>query len=242
MNQIISYWGCPYEEYDVVTKDDYVLIIYRIPHGRGWPRRTALKSVVYLQHVLIASAGNWICNLPKTSLAFLLADNGYDVWMRNTQRNTWSRKHFKFSAKSPEFWDFSLDEMDKYDLPAIINFFVEKTRQERLYCVGHSQGSSIAYVAFSTNPEVAKRIMILFALAPVITVKYTQSPMKKLTLSRKVVKSHLDVYLAQSPTGASVQHMQPWAQAVNSGLFQAFDWGKPDRNLMHFCWGPETCF
>lgn len=40
------------------------------------------------------------------------------------------------------FFD-SLDEMDKYDLPAIINFFVEKTRQERLYCVGHSQGSSI---------------------------------------------------------------------------------------------------
>ncbi|XP_070118597.1 lipase member K-like isoform X2 [Equus przewalskii] len=161
------------------------------------------------QHVLIASAGNWICNLPNTSLAFLLADNGYDVWMRSTQRNTCSRKHFKFSAKSPEFWAFSLDEMDKYDLPAIINFFVEKTRQERLYCVGHSQGSSIgvfaadvisecqriffhiherAYVAFSTNPEVAKRIMILFALAPVITVKYTQSPMKKLTLSRKVVK------------------------------------------------------
>lgn len=25
-------------------------------------------------------------------------------------------------------------------------------------------------------------------------------------------QSHLDVYLAQSPTGASVQHMQPWAQ------------------------------
>lgn len=46
-----------------------------------------------------------------------------------------------------------------------------------------------AFIAFSTNPELAKRIKIFFALAPVITVKYTQSPMKKLTtLSRKVVK------------------------------------------------------
>nr|XP_044610708.1 lipase member K isoform X4 [Equus asinus] len=213
ISQIISYWGYPCEEYDVVTKDDYVLGIYRIPHGRGYPRRTAPKPVVYLQHGLIASASNWISNLPNNSLAFLLADNGYDVWMGNSRGNTWSRKHLKFSPKSPEFWAFSLDEMAKYDLPATINFIVEKTGQEQLYYVGHSQGTTIAFIAFSTNPELAKKIKIFFALAPVITVKYTQSPMKKLaTLSRKAVKSRLDVYLAQSPAGTSVQNMLHWAQ------------------------------
>nr|XP_008542330.1 PREDICTED: lipase member K isoform X2 [Equus przewalskii] len=250
-SQIISYWGYPCEEYDVVTKDDYVLGIYRIPRGRGCPRRT---------------------------------DNGYDVWMGNSRGNTWSRKHLKFSPKSPEFWAFSLDEMAKYDLPATINFIVEKTGQEQLYYVGHSQGTTIAFIAFSTNPELAKKIKIFFALAPVITVKYTQSPMKKLaTLSRKAVKvlfgdkmfysqtffdhfiatkvcnrklfhhicsnflftlsgfdrknlnmSRLDVYLAQSPAGTSVQNMLHWAQAVNSGQFQAFDWGNHDQNIMHF--------
>ncbi|XP_046510805.1 lipase member K isoform X3 [Equus quagga] len=235
ISQIISYWGYPCEEYDVVTKDDYVLGIYRIPHGRGYPRRTAPKPVVYLQHGLIASASNWISNLPNNSLAFLLADNGYDVWMGNSRGNTWSRKHLKFSPKSPEFWAFSLDEMAKYDLPATINFIVEKTGQEQLYYVGHSQGTTIAFIAFSTNPELAKKIKIFFALAPVITVKYTQSPMKKLaTLSRKAVKSRLDVYLAQSPAGTSVQNMLHWAQAVNSGQFQAFDWGNHDQNIMHF--------
>uniref|UniRef100_A0A9L0TV65 Lipase n=1 Tax=Equus caballus TaxID=9796 RepID=A0A9L0TV65_HORSE len=262
ISQIISYWGYPCEEYDVVTKDDYVLGIYRIPRGRGCPRRTAPKPVVYLQHGLIASASNWISNLPNNSLAFLLADNGYDVWMGNSRGNTWSRKHLKFSPKSPEFWAFSLDEMAKYDLPATINFIVEKTGQEQLYYVGHSQGTTIAFIAFSTNPELAKKIKIFFALAPVITVKYTQSPMKKLaTLSRKAVKvlfgdkmfysqtffdhfiatkvcnrklfhhicsnflftlsgfdrknlnmSRLDVYLAQSPAGTSVQNMLHWAQ------------------------------
>lgn len=46
-----------------------------------------------------------------------------------------------------------------------------------------------AFIAFSTNPELAKRIKIFFALAPVTTVKYTQSPLRKLTtLSRKAVK------------------------------------------------------
>nr|XP_060498968.1 lipase member K isoform X2 [Panthera onca] len=250
ISQIISYWGYPYEEYDVVTKDGYVLGIYRIPHGRGCPRKNI----------------------------------GYDVWLGNSRGNTWSRKHLKFSPKSREFWAFSLDEMANYDLPATINFIAKKTGQERLYYVGHSQGTTIAFIAFSTNPELAKRIKIFFALAPVITVKYTQSPMKKLTtVSRKVVKalfgdkmfyphtffdqfiatkvcnrklfrhlcsnflftlsgfdpknlnmSRLDVYLAQSSAGTSVQTMLHWAQAANSGLFQAFDWGNPDENMMHF--------
>ncbi|XP_021551846.1 lipase member K isoform X3 [Neomonachus schauinslandi] len=234
ISQIISYWGYPCEEYDVVTKDGYVLGIYRIPSGRGCPRATP-RPVVYLQHGLIASATNWICNLPNNSLAFLLADTGYDVWMGNSRGNTWSRKHLKFSPKSREYWAFSVDEMANYDLPATINFIVKKTGQERLYYVGHSQGTTIAFIAFSTNPELAKRIKIFFALAPVITVKYTQSPMKKFTiLSREVVKSRLDVYLAQSSAGTSVQNMLHWAQAANSGLFQAFDWGNPDQNMMHF--------
>ncbi|ELK00940.1 Lipase member K [Pteropus alecto] len=234
ISQIISYWGYPYEEYDVVTKDDYVLGIYRIPHGRGCPRK-APRPVVYLQHGLLTSASNWICNLPNNSLAFLLADNGYDVWMGNSRGNIWSRKHLKFSTKSPEFWAFSLDEMAKYDLPATINLIVEKTGQERLFYVGHSQGTTIAFIAFSTNPELAKRIKIFFALAPVTTVKYSRSPLRKLTtLSREAVKSRLDVYLAQGTAGTSVQNMLHWAQAVNSGLFQAFDWGNADQNMMHF--------
>ncbi|XP_004369964.1 lipase member K [Trichechus manatus latirostris] len=284
ISQIISYWGYPYEKHDVVTEDGYVLGIYRIPHGKGCSSRTAPKPVVYLQHGLIASASNWICNLPNNSLAFLLADTGYDVWMGNSRGNTWSRKHLKLSPKSSEYWAFSLDEMAKYDLPATIDFIIKKTGQERLFYVGHSQGTTIAFIAFSTNPELAKRIKIFFALAPVITVKYTQSPLKRLAiLSRQVLKalfgdkifyshswfnqfiatkfcnqklfhricsnflftlsgfdpsnlnvSRMDVYLSQSPAGTSVQNMLHWAQAVNSGQFQAFDWGNPNQNKMHF--------
>ncbi|XP_004680954.1 PREDICTED: lipase member K [Condylura cristata] len=284
ISQIISYWGYPYEQYDVVTTDGYVLGIYRIPHGRGCSRKTDPKPVVYLQHGLMTSSSCWISNLPNNSLAFFLADAGYDVWMGNSRGNTWSRKHLKFSPKSLEYWAFSLDEMAKYDLPATINFIIEKTGQEQLYYVGHSQGTTIAFIAFSTNPELAERIKLFFALAPVVTVKYSYSPMRKLTtLSRKVIKglfgdkmfrphtffdqffatkfcskklfhhmcsnflfnvggydannlnmSRLDVYWAHSSAGTSVQNMLHWAQAVNSGQFQAFDWGNPDQNMKHF--------
>ncbi|XP_028638125.1 lipase member K isoform X1 [Grammomys surdaster] len=283
-SEIISYWGYPYEMHDVVTEDGYILGTYRIPHGKGCSRNTVPKAVVYLQHGLAASADNWICNLPNNSLAFLLADSGYDVWLGNSRGNTWSRKHLTLSPKSPQYWAFSLDEMAKYDLPATINLILEKSGQKQLFYVGHSQGTTIAFIAFSTNPELAKKIRLFFALAPVVTVKYTRSPMKKLTsLSRKAVKvlfgdkmfsthtwleqfiatkvcnrklfrqicsnllfslsgfdpqnlnmSRLDVYMAQSPAGTSVQNMLHWAQTVNSGQLQAFDWGNPDQNMMHF--------
>lgn len=37
----------------------------------------------------------------------------------------------------------SFDEMAKFDLPAAINFIVEKTGQEKLYYIGYSQGTTI---------------------------------------------------------------------------------------------------
>lgn len=39
--------------------------------------------------------------------------------------------------------DCSFDEMAKYDLPASIYYIVNKTGQEQVYYVGHSQGTTI---------------------------------------------------------------------------------------------------
>lgn len=45
--------------------------------------------------------------------------------------------------KSVPFLDSSYDEMANYDLPASINFILNKTDQKQVYYVGHSQGTTL---------------------------------------------------------------------------------------------------
>jgi len=39
-------------------------------------------------------------------LAYLLADQGYDVWLGNFRGNTYSRAHISLSPSNLTFWDF----------------------------------------------------------------------------------------------------------------------------------------
>ncbi|KAG9464438.1 hypothetical protein GDO78_019928 [Eleutherodactylus coqui] len=74
----------------------------------------------------------------------------------------------------------SYDEMARLDLPAVINFILHKTGQEQIYYIGHSQGTTIGFIAFSSLPQLAKRIKMFFGLAPVATIKFSSSPLAKL--------------------------------------------------------------
>ncbi|KAM3834495.1 lipase member K-like [Vipera latastei] len=180
VKQLILYWKYPLEEHYVITKDGYILNLFRIPHGRENNKTTSPKRVVFLQHGLLVDAACWYQNFPHNSLAFMLADAGYDVWLGNSRGNTWSKNHTSLSPFFGKFWEFSYDEMAKYDLPASIDFVLQKTGQQQIYYIGHSQGTTIAFIAFSSNKQLASKIKLYIALAPVATVKNAKTSLAEL--------------------------------------------------------------
>jgi len=173
--EMIQRWGYPVEEYQVPTTDGYILTVQRIPHGRFnniSSSSSVKKPVMFLMHGLLASATNWIANLPAQSFAFLLADAGFDVWLGNARGNTYSRKHYQYSPKDSAFWKFSWDEIATYDIPAMVDFALHKSGNQQLYYTGHSQGSLVMFARASEDPEFGRKIKKFFALGPVTTVKH----------------------------------------------------------------------
>lgn len=46
---------------------------------------------------------SWVLNPPEQSLAFVLADNGFDVWIANTRGTTWSPTHISLNLTDQVF-------------------------------------------------------------------------------------------------------------------------------------------
>ncbi|VDQ04100.1 unnamed protein product [Trichobilharzia regenti] len=97
------------------------------------------NKVILLQHGLLDSSHAWTMNLKNQSLAYILADNDYDVWLGNSRGSTYSKKHQRFDSSQAEFWDFTWQEMSNYDFPATIQYILSITKVERLTYVGFSQ-------------------------------------------------------------------------------------------------------
>ncbi|XP_031490708.1 triacylglycerol lipase 2-like isoform X1 [Nymphaea colorata] len=150
--------GYQCQEYNVTTGDGYVLRVHRIP-AAGLRDQGQFSSKtnqpVLLQHGILMDGMSWLLAPPQQSLAIILAENGFDVWIANSRGTRWSRGHTSLSPDQPEYWAWSWDQLAQYDLPTVVNFVHEVTGQ-KLHYVGHSLGTLIALASFSEHKLVEK--------------------------------------------------------------------------------------
>ncbi|KOC67730.1 Lipase 3 [Habropoda laboriosa] len=166
-DELIRQEGYTAETHEVVTEDGYILQVHRIA---GSPKHPASKNkpVVLLQHGLLDCSASWIFTGPQKSLAFILADWGYDVWTGNSRGSRYSRKHKYLATSNPDYWSFSWHEIGVYDLPAMIDYALNHTKQKKLFYVGHSQGGTAFFVMASERPEYQQKIQASFNFAPAV--------------------------------------------------------------------------
>ncbi|XP_061962466.1 triacylglycerol lipase 2-like [Populus nigra] len=164
------------EEHTVTTKDGYILSLQRIPVGRSGGTR-GNRPPVLLQHGLLMDGITWLLLPPDQSLAFLLADNGFDVWIANTRGTKYSRGHVSLSPDDSAYWDWTWDELVTYDLPATFQYVHDQAGQN-LHYVGHSLGTLIALAAFSKS-QLVNSLRSAALLCPIAYVGQLSSPLAR---------------------------------------------------------------
>ncbi|KAL5277014.1 LIPA.2 family protein [Megaselia abdita] len=166
--KLVKKHGYSIEEHQVQTADGYILTMHRIPYSPKLNNSLVEdKPIVFLQHGLLCSSSDWVLLGPESALAYLLSDQGYDVWMGNARGNRYSRKHAKYSPTLLKFWNFDWNEIAIHDLPAMIDYILFTQNQTQVTYAGHSQGTTTYLVMSSMIPNFASKIRSAHLLSPV---------------------------------------------------------------------------
>jgi len=177
--EVIRCHGYPAKAYEVTTEDGYILTMHRIEHGKSNAGDDFWRPIVFLQHDFLGSSADWVIQHPSQSLGFILADNGYDVWMGNFRGNTYSRKHTSLNPNHKKYWDFTIDEMAHYDLPAMLTYVLEETTEGDLLYVGHGMGTTafMAMFYYQQGKDLAPKIRLANFLSPMAYISNMKSPL-----------------------------------------------------------------
>ena len=155
--------GYDVETHKITTTDGYILSIFRINNPN-----TKEGEPIVLQSGILGSSDQWLDN-GEMSLGYLLADEGYDVWLGNVRGNRYGLENIHYRMEDPLFWNFTYEEMGSIDGRAYIEYILLITGREQLGYVGHSQGNTQLFAAAALDPIFFNsRIGFWIALAPVV--------------------------------------------------------------------------
>ncbi|XP_039294847.1 lipase 1-like isoform X2 [Nilaparvata lugens] len=169
--QIIERNGYCAETHQLTTEDGYRLQFFRLRESCPRDCFGTNQPVVILVHGMLGSSSDFVFAGVEKGLGFQLMYNGFDVWLLNLRGNVYGG----LQNKPGDFWDFSFHEMGNYDLPAYIDYILDYTRQEKLFYVGFSMGTTSAYVLLSMRPDYNQKIIRMANMAPVVFLDHSET-------------------------------------------------------------------
>ncbi|KAF5746121.1 putative Triacylglycerol lipase 2 precursor [Tripterygium wilfordii] len=197
--------GYDCHEHKVTTQDGYILSMQRIPAGRSG--NTADKPPVLLQHGILMDGASWLVTSPNQSLAFMLADNGFDVWLASTRGTKYSRGHVSLTPDDQSYWDWTWDQLAAYDLPAFVGHVQNQTGQ-KLHYVGHSLGTLTVLAALSQK-KLLNMLRSAVLLSPIAHTEHIGSLLLRVAA---------DIFLANDLYWHGVNEFVPGGDAVENLL------------------------
>ncbi|XP_027935175.1 triacylglycerol lipase 1 isoform X2 [Vigna unguiculata] len=240
--------GYPCSEYTTQTKDGFLLGLQRVSSSSSLRlgNRGERGPPVLLLHGLFMAGDAWFLNTPDQSLGFILADQGFDVWVGNVRGTRWSHGHISLSEKNKKFWDWSWQELALYDVAEMINY-INSVTNSKIFVVGHSQGTIISFAAF-TQPEIVEKVEAAALLSPISYLDHISAP-----LVLRMVKMHLDkmilsmgihqlnfksewganLLVSLCDTRLSCNNMLSSITVIRKGTFSKYDYGQL-KNMIEY--------
>ncbi|KAK4052430.1 cholesterol esterase [Microbotryomycetes sp. JL201] len=154
-----EFYGYECESLDVETEDGFILRVHHLIS----PKHKRLGHPVILQHGILSNSVTFMVN-EERSLAFWLLEQGYDVYLSNIRTN-FKMPHRHFPRSDPRYWAWSIEQVGVYDLPAIVDYVVNRTGRKPAY-IGHSQGTGTMFLCLSRVREFIPIIGLLQAILP----------------------------------------------------------------------------
>jgi pimeloyl-ACP methyl ester carboxylesterase len=146
----IAKLGLNLEEETIQTDDRYLNSMWRLT-SKDENNRNG-KSVI-MQHGLLDGGFTFLI-LAEDSLPKKLCDEGYVVYLPYIRGTQFSRGHLDYdSSLNSKYWEFSFDHIAQYDVPANIKFVKQRDNVEKVYYIGHSQGTLTFFLAYMDDPE-----------------------------------------------------------------------------------------
>lgn len=196
------------------------------------------KLPVVLCHGLGLNATFW--TITDDHLPAQLNARGYDVYVfdiRGSGENGRPGRHDRinrffrqtpFRERGERYWN--VDDLMRYDVPAILDYVKRETGHDRVNWVGHSMGGMLMFPYMELQPASQERIANFVAMGSTITL--AGAPERDMLLANRAIRA-LSLFASPGRMGRPLTYFRmPGMSAIDS--FYYSDDNVDDRTVSRF--------